>query len=160
MLQSCGAEITLEALHEIGSEKWETTVMCGGANPSWPAIGNAVWAGRPLRHVLESFEATPLDDATELQFHAVDGYSSAQPISDYYEATIWLVWEMNGEPLPRDHGFPARFLVANMMGARSVKWPVRLSLGSKHLVDYTETNYPDIVAGGLHHRAKCFFQFP
>lgn len=33
-----------------------------------------------------------------------------------------LAYEMNGEPIPRDHGFPVRVVVPGVTGARNVKW--------------------------------------
>ena len=35
---------------------------------------------------------------------------------------VLLAYEMNGEPIPRDHGFPIRVIVPGVVGARSVKW--------------------------------------
>lgn len=35
---------------------------------------------------------------------------------------VLLAFEMNGEPIPRDHGFPVRAVVPGVVGARSVKW--------------------------------------
>ena len=33
-----------------------------------------------------------------------------------------IAWEMNGEPLPADHGFPARLVVPGWVGIASIKW--------------------------------------
>lgn len=35
---------------------------------------------------------------------------------------VLLAFEMNGEPIPRDHGFPIRAVVPGVVGARNVKW--------------------------------------
>lgn len=35
---------------------------------------------------------------------------------------VLLAWEMNGQPMPRDHGGPLRVIVPGTTGARSVKW--------------------------------------
>ena len=35
---------------------------------------------------------------------------------------------MNGEPIPRDHGYPLRFVVPGTVGARQIKWLTKLEL--------------------------------
>ena len=35
---------------------------------------------------------------------------------------VILAYEMNGEAIPRDHGFPIRVIVPGVVGARNVKW--------------------------------------
>lgn len=40
---------------------------------------------------------------------------------------VLLAWEMNGEPLPKIHGYPLRVVVAGYIGARSCKWVTRIN---------------------------------
>ncbi|KAL0381818.1 UNVERIFIED_CONTAM: Sulfite oxidase [Sesamum angustifolium] len=51
-------------------------------------------------------------------------YKSSIPLSQATnpEADVLLAYEMNGETLNRDHGYPLRVIVPGVIGARSVKW--------------------------------------
>ena len=44
---------------------------------------------------------------------------------------VLLAYEMNGEPLSRDHGAPLRVIVPGVVGARSVKWLTQVSKKSR-----------------------------
>src|SRR4051794_26370737 len=45
-----------------------------------------------------------------------------------------LVYEMNGEPLPPDHGFPVRLLVPGWIGVASIKWLGQIEVADQPLV--------------------------
>ena len=49
---------------------------------------------------------------------------------------VLLAWEMNGQPLPPEHGFPLRIVAPGWIGARSVKW-----LSSIHVQQEPSDNY-------------------
>ncbi|PHJ24997.1 sulfite oxidase [Cystoisospora suis] len=51
--------------------------------------------------------------------------------TSYGSKDVLLAYEMNGRPLPIDHGFPLRALVPGAVGARSVKWLKRIVLSSR-----------------------------
>lgn len=44
---------------------------------------------------------------------------------------VILAYEMNGVPLPRDHGYPLRVIVPGVVGARNVKWLGRILISTK-----------------------------
>lgn len=48
-------------------------------------------------------------------------YKAMDPRGD-----VILAYEMNGQPLTRDHGFPVRAIVPGVVGARNVKWLSRI----------------------------------
>ncbi|CAG2063938.1 unnamed protein product, partial [Timema podura] len=102
-----------------------------GLNWGAAAIGNATWSGARLRDILL---AAGLRDnqpgVTHVQFEGLD----SDPANVSYGASISvekamdpcgdtiLAYEMNGNPLLRDHGFPIRVVVPGIVGARNVKW--------------------------------------
>ncbi|KAM3570199.1 hypothetical protein VYU27_007723, partial [Nannochloropsis oceanica] len=51
-------------------------------------------------------------------------YEASIPINKALDrrGDVLLAFEMNGEPIPRDHGYPVRAVVPGTVGARNVKW--------------------------------------
>jgi DMSO/TMAO reductase YedYZ molybdopterin-dependent catalytic subunit len=93
------------------------------------AIGTAEWTGTPLRALLD--EAGIRDEAVELVFAGADrgvqgdveqDYERSLSITDAMHDEVILAYEMNGEPLPPQHGFPLQLLVPGWYGMTSVKW--------------------------------------
>lgn len=90
------------------------------------AVGNAVWTGVPLRDVLElaGVEA----NAVSVLLIGLDanspegGWRRALPIAKALHPDTLLAYTMNGEYLPKDHGFPLRALAPGWVGSASVKW--------------------------------------
>ncbi len=97
------------------------------------AIGTACWGGTPLRPLLEEAGVRP--EAVELVLTGLDRgveggemqfYRRGLPLADSADAL--LVFDMNGAPLPPQHGFPLRLVVPGWYGMTNVKWLARITL--------------------------------
>jgi len=98
----------------------ESTLMCISNRIGSGLFSNANWRGVPMRDLLE--EAGVRDGAVEVLLHAADGFTDTFSIEKALEPTTLIVFEMNGEPLPQRHGFPARVIVPGLYGEKNVKW--------------------------------------
>jgi len=84
-------------------------------------VKNVHWAGVRLGDVLA--RAKPLGDG-----HALEFVSAEDPYVDYLTlrqaslADVMLAYEMDGKPLPREHGAPLRLVIPEMYGYKNVKW--------------------------------------
>lgn len=98
------------------------------------AIGNAVWTGVRLRDILKYLgEINP--DYKHVQIEALDSdpngpFGTSIPIDKAMDSDTILAFEMNGETLPRDHGFPVRLIVPGYVGVRNIKWVKRITLSA------------------------------
>ena len=97
------------------------------------AVGTAEWGGARLAPLLEEVGARP--SAIEVLFSALDRgieggeaqtYERALPIAEARDAI--LAYDMNGAPLPPQHGFPLRLVVPGWYGMQNVKWLTRITL--------------------------------
>lgn len=80
---------------------------------------NAEWTGTPLSLILE--EAGPLPDAAEVRF--VSGsYSITLSLEEATADGVFLAYEVNGETLPVEHGYPLRLVARHQYGSKWVKW--------------------------------------
>jgi DMSO/TMAO reductase YedYZ molybdopterin-dependent catalytic subunit len=93
------------------------------------AVGTAEWTGTSLRPVLEEAGLAP--DATEVVFTGLDRgiqgdvehlYERSLPLAEATRDEVMLVYAVNGEPLPPQHGFPLRLIVPGWYGMTHVKW--------------------------------------
>ena len=102
--------------------------MPEGAPWGTGAIGVAAWQGVPLVRLLS--RAGVRADAVEVVPEGLDGPRVRRPIPIEHALRddVLVALAMNGEPLPADHGFPARLLVPGWAAIASVKWLGRLEV--------------------------------
>ncbi|MFC6149419.1 MULTISPECIES: molybdopterin-dependent oxidoreductase [Mumia] len=112
------------------------TLTCVSNEVGGPYAGNATWIGVPLADLLR--RAGVREGADALKCTSADGMVIGTPLEvvlDGRDAMIAIA--MNGEPLPLDHGFPARMVVPGLYGyVSATKW----------LVDIEVTRFADFTA--------------
>ena len=98
------------------------------------AVGTARWRGTPLRPLLEE---AGIGDAVEVLCTGLDhgveaeeeqAFQRALPLEEALRDEVLLAYEMNGAPLPPQHGFPLRLVVPGWYGMTNVKWLERVEL--------------------------------
>lgn len=131
------ATLDLAEVEALGGRDKEHTLQCIGSHPNNQAIGNAIWTGLPFAEILDALGVTAPDSAVEIRIEGADGYATSIPITDL-DAPIWLVWRMNGEPLPDAHGATVRFLVPGRYGTKNPKWVTKVAFIDTPFVGYWE----------------------
>jgi len=98
-----------------------------GAQWRFGSVGNGKWAGVRFREVLE--KAGLKDTAKEILFDGADvplgkmeDFRRTVPVKKALDPDTLLAFEMNGQPLPIEHGYPLRLIVPGWAGDSWVKW--------------------------------------
>ena len=113
-------------------------------------VSNGEWVGASLRDVLTL--AGIKDDAASVLLIGLDtespeqGFRRVIPAEKAMHPDTLLAYTLNGEPLPRDHGFPVRALVPGWVGSSSIKWLGRIVVSSEQL--WTRNNTTSYVLIG------------
>ena len=121
--------ITWDELLALPLEEHHVTLSCVSNPVGGDLIGNALWLGYPVRALLE--RAKPQAGADMVLSRSVDGFTAGTPLDVLQDPdrAYLLAVGMNGEPLPVDHGFPARLVVPGLYGyVSATKWVTSLKV--------------------------------
>jgi DMSO/TMAO reductase YedYZ molybdopterin-dependent catalytic subunit len=148
-----GITLSLRDLRRLPSHTTTAFIECAGNGRSffasqqgtpapgsqWKlgAIGVARWRGVRLRDVLERAGITR--HAVDVMPEGLDAEVAGQghvrrplPVRKALDDVL-IAYEMNGEPLPPDHGAPARLVVPGWIGVASIKWLGRIEVADQQL---------------------------
>lgn len=129
--------LTLPELKSMPSIHQDQTLECISNPVGGNLISNARWKGVRLSNLLN--EAGVQDGAVDIKLTATDGYTDSIPLKKGMERNVILAYEMNGEPVPAEHGGPVRLLVPNIYGMKNVKWITRIEPVAQDFKGYWET---------------------
>lgn len=106
----------------------DITIACVSNPVGGTLVGNARWLGVPLDEILNRSEVRP--DAEQVVGRSVDDFTVGFPVEAAFDGREALVAVgMNGEPLPFEHGFPARLVVSGLYGyVSATKWLSEIEL--------------------------------
>ena len=149
------ASLSLDELKERPAVTLPVTLECAGNGRAllsprplsqpwlYEAVGTAEWTGTPLAPLLS--ETGLQDDAQELVFTGLDEgvqgdarqwYQRSLTIAQATAEEVLLAWEMNGAPIPPQHGYPLRLVAPGWYGMTSVKWLHRIEAIAGHFDGY------------------------
>jgi DMSO/TMAO reductase YedYZ molybdopterin-dependent catalytic subunit len=105
----------------------DVTVACVSNEIGGGLIGNARWLGVRLDDLLAEAGIDPAAD--QIVGRSVDGFTAGFPVATLDGRDALVAIGMNGEPLPVEHGYPARLIVPGLYGyVSATKWLTGLEL--------------------------------
>jgi DMSO/TMAO reductase YedYZ molybdopterin-dependent catalytic subunit len=126
-------ELTYDQLLALPKAQQMSTFHCV---TGW-IVNNVRWGGVRFHDLLA--RAKPLPQATALHF-----VSAEKPYDDYLDLRqvglrdVMLAYELDGKPLPQEHGAPVRVVIPEMYGYKNVKWVDQIQLVARPGSGYWE----------------------
>jgi DMSO/TMAO reductase YedYZ molybdopterin-dependent catalytic subunit len=155
-------ELRYDDLLKMKSRTIPVTLECAGNNRNFlepkvkgvqwglGAVGTAEWSGVPLSILLDSAGVKPA--ACDVILEGADGglleepkrpsgkvqFARSIPLAKAREDVL-LAYQMNGNELPRQHGFPLRAIVPGWYAMASIKWLQRIIVTDRTFTGYYQT---------------------
>lgn len=98
-------------------------------------ISTARWRGIRLSDVI-ALAGGAKAGVTQVSLIASDEFTSTIPLEVALDPDTILAYEMNGQPLPYAHGYPARVLSSGRYGYKSAKWITGVRLATAPILDW------------------------
>ncbi len=113
----------------------DITLTCVSNTVGGDLVGTARWRGVRLDEVLERAGIAP--DADQIVGRSSDGYTCGFPVGALDGRDALIAFGMNGEPLPPEHGYPARLIVPGLYGyVSATKWLTEIELTTFDAFDH------------------------
>jgi len=128
--------LTFSELVELPLIERYVTIACVSNEVGGDLIGNAKWTGVRLTALLDMAGVRP--GATQIVPRSVDAWTAGFPTAwvTEQERDAMVAVRMNDEPLPVEHGFPARLIVPGLYGyVSATKWLSEIELTTLEAFD-------------------------
>ena len=125
-------ELSYEEITAIEPDHRFITLRCVGESLNGHKMDNALWTGVPVGPLIEA--ADPKGEYVMLR--AADGYFEEFPLEALRDG--FLAYGMNGEVLPRGHGYPVRALIPGHWGEINVKWITQIEVLTREMDGFWE----------------------
>jgi hypothetical protein len=109
-------ELKFEDLKQYPSTSEVVLLICSGF-----FADNVEWTGVPVSAVLETAGVDPAFKALRITSGS-DGYYVQLANEEYNFDDVILAYQVNGEDIPMEHGYPVRLVIKNEYGSKWVKW--------------------------------------
>jgi DMSO/TMAO reductase YedYZ molybdopterin-dependent catalytic subunit len=111
------------------------TLSCISNMLGGPFIGTTLWTGVPLRDLLA--DAGPASGARYAHIKSADGFYEEVDLELVdSDPRILLTYAWDGQPLPREHGFPLRIFIPDRYGMKQPKWVTGITLTEESIPGY------------------------
>ncbi|HTW06134.1 MAG TPA: sulfite oxidase-like oxidoreductase [Acidimicrobiales bacterium] len=132
-------------VHALPPSRYEGDIHCV---TTWSKLGMG-FGGVSVDALLDL--AQPQPTASYVLAFTHTGYTTNLPLADVTGGKAWVAWEVDGQPLAREHGGPARLLVPHLYFWKSAKWVAGL-----RLLDHDEPGFWE--QNGYHDRGDPWLE--
>jgi len=127
-------ELTLDEIHAMPSQTQILTMQCISNPIGGDLTSSSRWTGVRFQDLLA--QAGVQSSSAGAYITSTDGFYEFVTMEDILDQRCLLVYAMNSEPLPPEHGFPLRVYIPNRYGMKQPKWIENIELVAERIDGY------------------------
>jgi DMSO/TMAO reductase YedYZ molybdopterin-dependent catalytic subunit len=125
-------ELSLEDLKKLGTKNYSEDFHCV---TKWSKF-DVKWTGIPIKEIIKF--SKPNKEWKFLIQYGKDGYSTNVPREDVEKENVFLAFELEGKPIPREHGY-VRLIIPHLYGWKTSKFLKEIEFSEIDKPGYWET---------------------